>query len=112
MDNQNINIYDYNKKMIIESVEIHPDDISSLEGSIIELTDAGVGMIREIIVEENNTYNWVLLLTDDKEQVYYLELSEYGSIIELKKDGPQGEALITVVCGFEEPVPPDSDSVG
>ena len=102
MDNQDMNIFDYNKQMITDFVEIHPDDMSSLEGSIIELTDAGVGKIREIVVEENDTYNWVLLLTDEKEQVYYMQLSEYGNIIELKKDGPQGEVLLTVACGFEE----------
>jgi len=42
----------------------------------------------------------VLLLTNDENQSYYLELSEHGSIIQLRKDGLEGDVILCPdTCG-------------
>lgn len=109
MNNNDMNIFDYNKQKITDRVEIDQDDMASLDGSVNELIDAGVGKIEEIVIEENDTYNWILLLTNENKQVYYLELSEYGNIIELRKDGPEGDVIQTVLCGVEDYIPTDEN---
>jgi hypothetical protein len=102
METHDINVFDYNKKMIADRVEINPDDLHMLDISINEMIDAGVGLIKEITFEEDNGYNWVMLLTNDAEQVFYLELTEHGSIAVLNRDGSEGEPLLTDRCGFSE----------
>jgi hypothetical protein len=98
MNSSEINIFKHNKEMFISHLDIDLGDITTLDISISELIDAGIGKIKEISFEESNAYNWVMLITIDEGQVFYLELSEHGSIALLKKDGHDGEELLSFAC--------------
>jgi hypothetical protein len=100
MNNGSKEVFEHNKEILTSHVDIHPDDVETLDISINELIDEGVGMIKEISFEEDNAYNWVMLLTNDENQVYYLELSEHGSVVLLKKDGLEGEEILSFQCGI------------
>ena len=95
------NTLEHNKTMLSERLEIHPDSLETFAISVTELTEAGVGLIRSLEFCDDNAYNWAMLLTDENENVFYLELSEYGNIVLLKKDGNEGEALISFECAIE-----------
>jgi hypothetical protein len=99
MKPQNIDIFNRNKQLITNHVEIHSNDLNVLEISIRELMDAGVGLIRTISFEESDSYNWVMLLTNDEDQAFLLELSEYGNIVMLRKDGLHGEVVVDYLSG-------------
>jgi hypothetical protein len=85
------------KEIFVDCLDIHPDDMDVLESSINDLVEAKIGMIQEIKLEENNAYNWVMLLITDEDQTYYLELTEHGSIVVLRKDNPDGEIIIDLL---------------
>ena len=102
-------IFSNNKELLTRYVGVHPDDVAALDFAINELIDAGVGMLKEIAVEDSDTYNWVLLLTNDEGQVFYLELSKYGNLVVLRKDGPEGEILQAFQCGLQGLELPEDD---
>lgn len=87
-----------NKRIITNHIYIHPDDMEVLNNSIIELIEAGVGIVKAVKVKETSTSVWELLLTDDNECEYYLELGEHGSIMQLVKGGPCGDVLLDALC--------------
>jgi len=91
-----------NKKLISGYAGFHPEDIPALDIAISELIDAGVGKLKEVIVVDSDTYNWELILINNEDQAFYLELSEYGNLVELRKDGSDGEILRAFQCGVEE----------
>jgi len=98
----NNKLFENNKQLISEYAGFHPDDIAALDNAVHEMIEAGVGKLKEISVEDNDTYNWVLMLTNDENQEYYLELSEHGNIVMLRKDGSEGEVILSIHCGIEE----------
>ena len=99
MDKYNEDVFLQNKKILTDNVEIHPDDIKALENSIAELINAGVGAIEKITFKESDSYNWIMLICDDRNQEYYLELSEHGTIALLRKNGLNGEEILLSQCG-------------
>jgi len=101
MDDHNMNVFGNNEMIITEFYQVHPDDVKSFDNSLNELIDAGIGKIITVEIEENDTQGRrVLLLTNDENQSYYLELSEHGSIIQLRKDGLEGDVILCPdTCG-------------
>ena len=104
----NNNIFKQNKKILTNYVDIHPDDIETLEGSIVELINTGVGVIEKITFKESDSYNWIILICDDKNQEYYLELSEHGTIAVLRKNGLDDDAVLISQCGTTGNINPPS----
>ena len=99
-----MDIFDHNKQLLSEYVGFDPDDIATFDNSINELINCGAGLLKEISLDESDTPNWVLLLTNEEECVYYLEITAYGNIAILREDGPDGEIIIQgFKCGIEEP---------
>lgn len=107
MDINQMKVFENNKKMITEQVTVHPDDIVIIDNTVTKLIDTGVGNIRAVKIEDSGTWGWALLLTNDEEKVFFLQLSEYGTIELLRKDGPQGEVVSYVMYddpeGFDIP---------
>jgi len=97
MGTRDNSIFERNRQMITGYAHINQDGISRVDDVINELIDAGVGAIREVTVVEGDTWNWELLLTDDKDRVYYLEISEDAYIVELRKDNPEGELVLALL---------------
>ena len=93
METNQINVFDNNKKMLTEHVKVHPGDIAIIDDTINKLIELEAGRFVSVVVEETGMWGWALLLTNDKDGVFYLKLSEYGSIELLRKDGPQGEVI-------------------
>ena len=101
-NNDGLSLFDHNKQLLSDYVEFHEDDSDAFENSINNLIDAGVGKIKEIQYEEGDTFNWAFLIINDEDRVFYTELTEYGNIAVLRANGPGGEILQAVTCGFEE----------
>lgn len=93
MDVNENSVFEQNKQKISGYVTAESDEI--LDSTINRLITAGVGIIREISIE-SETGGWDIILTDDKDQVYYLELDQYGCVMILRKDGVEGEVLFAV----------------
>jgi len=98
MENNEKYAFEYNRDILLENVDIHPDDMRVLDISINEMVDAGVGIIKEITFADNNAYNWIMHLTNEENDVFYLELSEHGSVVQLRKNDIQGEMIINYIC--------------
>jgi len=107
MDTHNKDVFENNKQKITGHVTVHPGDAAIIDDTVEQLIEAGVGTLKEVTVEESDTWGWGLLLTNDEDRVYYLLMSEYGSIELLRKDGPDGEVIQAVLYdspdGFELP---------
>ena len=103
MDNQEMNLFDHYMQVLSGVVAFHPDDMTAFDDSINDLIDAGVGKLKEVIIEKSDSYNWEILLINEKDCVYYLELTAYGSIAILKDGGPEGEVIQAVKCGVMVP---------
>jgi len=95
-------IFEQNKKMITEYVNVHPDDIAIIDSTVNKLSEAGVGKIKEVIVEDADTWGWVLCLTNEENFSFYLELNKYGGIVLLRKNESQGEILSAVLYDLPE----------
>jgi len=94
--NVNVNeksVFEHNKQKVSEHITAENAEI--LDSTISRLVNAGVGAIKDIAVEAG-AGGRVMLLTDDKDQAYYLELDQYGLIVILRKDGAEGEVLFAV----------------
>jgi len=95
MDTRDENVFEQNKQKITEHVDA--EDIKIIDFMVGQLMAAGVGLIETATLEEADEYGWILLLTDDTGQVYYLELNKYGGIEVLRKDGSRGEVISAVL---------------
>ena len=103
MDNQEMNLFEHNKQVLSGVVAFHSEDMLEFDNSINDLIDAGVGKLKEATEEESDSYNWELLLTNEEDHVYYLEITAYGSIAILKDGGPEGKIIQAVKCGVMMP---------
>ena len=102
MDTDKKNIFEVNKAKLTGYIAVNPEDIEILDCSIGQLIEMGVGVISSVEVLDLDPWGWELLLTDSDSLMYYLELTENGSIVLLNRDGPQGEELISGRCGVME----------
>jgi len=106
MDTNKKSTFEVNKEMIARYVDIHPEDTEIIDNTINQLTEMGVGTINSVELLDTGE----LLLTNNDDQMYYLILTDYGCIALLKKDGPQGEELLSVRCGVMKPeLPADAE---
>jgi len=90
------NVFEHNKQRISDYITAENEAI--LDSTINRLINAGVGAILDVTIVAD-TGGWDILLTDDKDQVYYLELDRYGCVILLRKDSDEGEVLFAVTYG-------------
>ena len=67
----NINVYEHNRKILLDHIDIHTDDFNVLDISIKELISVGVGVIKKISFNEDNAYNWVMIIENNTEQIFY-----------------------------------------
>jgi len=102
MDADNKNIFEVNKAKIAEYIAVNPEDTDVLDGSINLLIETGVGVISSVEILDADPWGWELLLVNSDNLVYYMSLTEYGSIAILRKDGPEGEELLSAGCGIME----------
>ena len=83
-----------NKQIILEKVKA---DEEIIEGTAGKLVNSGVAQIKELSVDEEASWGWVLSLTDLNEQSYYVELDRYGCLSILRKDSSEGEIVLAFV---------------
>ena len=111
MGSKKKSVFESNRDVMTKHLDIHPYDLTILESSINELIDVGVGVIKEVTFEESNAYNWTILLTNNESQTYYLEMSEHGCIVVLKKDGSHGELVINYLSDDIEGISTTDDKI-
>jgi len=90
-----MNVFDHNKEVIITHVLINPEDMPVVDESVNKLIEAGVGKIKDFTFVESESWGcWEIILTDYDENIYYLILSNYGTIELLCKESLDGEVLL------------------
>jgi hypothetical protein len=94
MDINKKSVFEHNKQMVSEYITVEIDEI--LDSTISRLSNAGVGIIKDITIDANSG-GWNIHLTDEKNQVYYLELDKLGCIEILRKNNAEGEVLFVVL---------------
>ena len=97
-------VHKHNKDILIGLIDIHSEDLVAIDNSIDMLINARLGVFKEIRFEDNNAYNWVIYITNEEGQTFYLELSEHGNVAVVKKDNVNGEIIIDYLSDDNEQI--------
>jgi hypothetical protein len=96
METQIKQIFENNKKMIMGYADVHPDDFTVVDGTVDRLTEMGVKTLLSAELMESGDWGWELLLTDDCDNTYFLQLNRYGGIELLRRDNSSGDVIYAV----------------